>query len=254
MLENILNTIGISGTPARVYMKLIELGPSSARRLAETLSLPRPSVYDGIKVLVKENMVVERQEDNKKVFAANDPSTLTHSFEEKIQTLTEAKGEFEKMLPTLQESVESVEPKIRFFSGRDGVWKMLRETLWHSDIETCGVWPIKEIIDLFGAEEFEEFHKKREAQNIYIRAIWPHDKIVHYDWLESRDDQLREIRIAPPVITWTMGYWTYRDKVLFVSSQKELFGFVVQSKEFAALMKAQFDVLWGLSKEFKNKK
>jgi hypothetical protein len=43
---------------------------------------------------------------------------------------------------------------------------------------------------------------------------------------------------------WTMGYTIYGDKVSFVSSNKEVFGFIVQSAEFAALMKMQFDVLW----------
>lgn len=42
-----------------------------------------------------------------------------------------------------------------------------------------------------------------------------------------------------------MAYTVYGDKVLFVSSAQESFGFVVHSTAFAHLMSLQFDVLWG---------
>jgi sugar-specific transcriptional regulator TrmB len=251
MLEDILKKINVSGTPARIYMELIKLGPCSARRLAETLSLPRPSIYDGLKILQKEDLIVERQEDNKKIFGANDPKSVKHSIEDKISELQEANKELQQILPMLHKNIETVEPKIRFFSGKEGLWKMYREVLWYKDIKIYSVWPIKEIINLFGKEQFEKFHKKREKQNIWIDVVWPHDKVVNYPWLQSNKKQLREIRVAPKDITWDMGYWIFDDKVMFVSSRKELFGFVVQSKDFQGLMKNQFDMLWKASKKFK---
>jgi hypothetical protein len=48
-------------------------------------------------------------------------------------------------------------------------------------------------------------------------------------------------------MTWDMGYWLYEDKVAFLSSEKEGFGFVVQSKDFANLMKVQFEEIWKIS-------
>jgi len=62
---------------------------------------------------------------------------------------------------------------------------------------------------------------------------------------------MREIRYAPKGMTWDMGYWMYDDKVAFISSQKELFGFVVHSRDFANLMRAQFHALWQISKPAK---
>ncbi len=48
-----------------------------------------------------------------------------------------------------------------------------------------------------------------------------------------------------------MSYWMYEDKILFVSSQKELFGFIVQSKDFTDLMRVQFQAMWNISKPIK---
>lgn len=253
MLEEILNKINVTGTPARIYTKLIELGPSSARRLAEVLSLPRPSIYDGLKILAKENLVVEREEENKKIFTVNDPKMLSQNIHDQIADLEKIQTDFEKILPQLSERVETAEPKIRFFSGKEGLWKMHREMLWGPNTKIYAVWPIKEVIEVLGKKDFEEFQTKRLQKNIWIDVVWPQNKVVHHDWLKSTKDQQREIRIAPKEFTWNMGYWVSGDKVMFISSKKELFGFVVQSKDFSELMKTQFKILWGQSKLFKGR-
>ncbi len=61
-------------------------------------------------------------------------------------------------------------------------------------------------------------------------------------------DFLREIRIAPKQIDFSMGYWIYGNKVSFVSSQKSNFGFIIENQEFADMMASQFKVMWELSK------
>lgn len=45
-----------------------------------------------------------------------------------------------------------------------------------------------------------------------------------------------------------MGYWIYGDKVVCISSRKESFGFIIESREFAELLCAQFEVLWKQAK------
>jgi hypothetical protein len=37
-----------------------------------------------------------------------------------------------------------------------------------------------------------------------------------------------------------MSYWLYADKAAFISSRRETFGFIIHSKDFAELIKAQF--------------
>ena len=53
-------------------------------------------------------------------------------------------------------------------------------------------------------------------------------------------------------MTWDMGYWMYEDKVAFLSSEKEGFGFVIHSKDFANLIKVQFEEIWKVSKHENN--
>jgi hypothetical protein len=48
-----------------------------------------------------------------------------------------------------------------------------------------------------------------------------------------------------------MGYWIYGNKVLFISSRKESFAFIVESLELTQLLRSQFDFFWKNSKPFK---
>lgn len=45
-----------------------------------------------------------------------------------------------------------------------------------------------------------------------------------------------------------MGYWIYGNKVAFISSRKESFGFIIESAELATMLRTQFEVLWKASK------
>ncbi|MCH2228689.1 MAG: hypothetical protein MK033_13040 [Candidatus Caenarcaniphilales bacterium] len=83
-----------------------------------------------------------------------------------------------------------------------------------------------------------------------MRAIWPKLKKVNFKthpYLGHGKDFLREIRIAPNNIDFSMGYWIYNNKVSFISSRKESFGFIIESTELAHMMLAQFNILWETS-------
>ena len=49
-----------------------------------------------------------------------------------------------------------------------------------------------------------------------------------------------------------MSYWIYGDNVAFVSAEKELYGFIVHSKEFMEMMKFNFDLLWEQTHDWEN--
>ena len=147
-----------------------------------------------------------------------------------------------------------MEPKIKFFSGHEGVRRAINDILWYENIVTLCIWPISEMIEVLGADWLAEHNKKRIRKKIYLRTIWPSDKAVkfkQYPFLGVSKEFLREIRLAPKGMTWNMGYWLYADKIAFISSRKESFGFTVTSRDFTELIKSQFDLVWPLCKEIR---
>jgi sugar-specific transcriptional regulator TrmB len=254
MFNNLFKELDLSEVSQRIYSHLIESGSSSARQLSENLNIPRPSVYDNIKILIQNGLVVEQIQNNKKLFQVDDLKNLPRLIKTKIDKLDKEKRTIEKVLPSLAKTLSSIEPKIKFYSGVEGVKQVLNDILWYENIETLAMWPISEMIRVLGYDYFENHNRDRIRQNISIRAIWPQERstrLKDHPALGVGKGFLREIRLAPKRMVWDMGYWNYADKVAFISSRKETFGFIVSSKDFSQLLKAQFDIIWSMSKRIK---
>ena len=254
MINDVLKEIGFSNNCIRLYTRLLETGYSSARQLAENLNLPRPTVYDNLKLLIDSGLVTEKEEENKKLFGADDIKNLQHLIRTKIEDLKKKDKIISDILPNLNLNIKALEPKIKFYSGAKGIKQVLKDMLWYENIETLAMWPIEEMVKMLGKEYHEDINRRRIRQNISVKGIWPQDKVVDlksHPFLGIGKKHLRKLRLAPKSMTWNMGYWLYADKVAFVSSKNEGFGFVIHSQEFSDLIKTQFEQIWKLSKPIK---
>ncbi len=252
MIEKILAELGFSPNTILVYNRLLELGNASARELAEKIGMPRSSIYDHLNILIEQGLIVEQDEDGKKIFQVNDIAHLKRLMRDKIEALELQSKNIDAYAPL--HHGKSVEPKIRHFKGAEQVGKILNDLYWYQNTEILSIWPMREMIAVLGTEYLENFNRKRIKNNNPLRVIWPKDKIIdidEYPFLGISKKHLRTLRIAPMNMTWNMGHTIYEDKVAFISSRKETFGFIVQSKDFADLMRAQFEVVWGVSKPMK---
>jgi sugar-specific transcriptional regulator TrmB len=250
MFKKIFEELGLSSTAQQVFNELVSKGPTNARKLAERVSIPRSSVYDHLKILIQHGLVMQRSDDGKKIFSIDDVRNIEELLNDKIKALENEKSEFKKSLPDLLRTTNSVEPRIKFYSGKEGVKQVINHIMLNRNIETILMWPMSEMMKILGDEYLKDLNEKRIQRNIFLRVIWPKDKILDtskFPYLGSSEEHLRDLRIAPSGMTWDMGYWLYEDKVAFLSSEKEGFGFVVQSKDFANLMKVQFEEIWKIS-------
>lgn len=247
MFTIIFKELGLSPISEQVFNTLINNGPSSAKSLSDKIGIPRPSVYDHLKILTNSGLVTEKIEDGKKIFLIDDVKNIEELLDDRIKSLQQEKAKFQSSLSSLLKKTSTGEPKIKFYSGREGVKQVLNAIMLNRNIDTELMWPMSEMMKVLGPEFLEELNDKRVKRNINLRVIWPQDKKLNtkdYPYLSSGDDHLRELRFAPKGMTWDMGYWMYEDKVAFLSSVQEGFGFVVQSREFAHLMKIQFEQVW----------
>ncbi len=250
LLEKSFSELGLTDTASRIYIQLVELGTASARQLAESLSLPRPSVYDNLKLLIQNSLVVERNEGGKKMFHVDDMRHLPELVREKIDILREQETAIRKILPELKKRTASSEPRIRFFPGIEGLRRVHASTLWYENSEVLWMWSFPEMIPLLGEEYFYQFNRKRIRHNVFFRAIHPDDQRVdirRYPFAGTGQQMKRTIRIAPRHMSWDMGMLIFGNTVGFMSSHREAFGFTIQSRDFANLMRMQFEVLWKIS-------
>lgn len=247
VLEQALEALGFTAPVKAVYVNLVEYGRASARVLAARLGMTRTSVYDQLKVLIKKGLVVERDIDGKAEFAIHDIADLGRLLEREEKHLNERRVAFEREQNRLAVRTQSVEPKIRFFVGRDAILGSMHDMLWDERLTLQVVWPYEEMIRMLGKETLVEFDRKRIRHDIRIRTIWIGHADQKKNVLWGENEPGVERRYAPKDFTPSIGYTIYGDKVLFISSAKEAFGFTVMSGDFASLLRQQFELLWQVS-------
>lgn len=247
MIQQLFQELGFSTNIGRIYVRLIEAGASSARQLSDALSLPRPTIYDGLKSLIQAGLVVERNEEGKKVFQTDEIRNLPELVRTKIEKLQQSERSLKTMLPKLRRQGASLQPRMKFYPGAEGVKRVLGDTLWEEDMEVIALWPFSEMVDVLGEEYLREYNKRRIRRRIAVRMIWPQDKAVRlekYPFLGLSPRHLRKLRLAPRGLTWKMGTAVYGDKTSFISSRDEMFGFIIQSRDLADLQRVQFEMIW----------
>jgi sugar-specific transcriptional regulator TrmB len=247
-LDSILHSLGLPPPSQKIYRELLEHGETTARFLSEKLDITRPSTYDHLALLVKRGLVVEKKKENKTYFAADDVRHIEQDLEATIEKLQAQKKVFATMLPSLLKDASADSPKIKFYEGKEGMTYLVNDILWNKGETIYTVWPHEEMLRVLGKDVLVRFNNRRLQEKIAIKALWPHGAKQAHDYIWTGKDALTERRHAPKEMTFRMGYTIYGDKVSFVSSHREVFGFIVQSKDFAELMRSQFTVMWKASK------
>ncbi|EKE15933.1 MAG: Transcriptional regulator, TrmB [uncultured bacterium] len=252
MLDTIFEKIGLKREHSDLYLALLESGIMPAGKLAKHLNMPRSTVYGLLEDLAQEGLVLQNEKNNVKLWQAVNPETIKTIINEKINGLENTRSGFESMLESLKKSQKTdfMSPKFHYFEGADEMQMMLKNVLLYNDLETELCWPVKDITRVLGEEFLHDFNIKRIRSNIHIKVIWPMDKVGDIEkntFLAPGKEVKREVRIAPEGVDFSMGYWAYGNKVMFMSSKAENFGFIVESRELRQLMKTQFEVLWNIS-------
>lgn len=256
MLTEVFEKFGFKKEHSDIYLVLLEDGVMSAGNLAKRLNIPRTTLYGLLNDLTQGGLILQSEKENVKLWQAVDPENIKNILNDKINSLENTRNNFDNVLEKLKSSQKTdfLSPKFNYFEGVEEMKTMLKNVLLYNNLQTELCWPVKDIIKVVGEEFLYEFNKKRIRNNIHIRVIWPMDKTSDISkdiFLAPGKEVKREVRIAPDGVDFSMGYWAYGNKVIFMSSKKENFGFMVESKELRQLLKTQFEILWNISKPLK---
>jgi predicted transcriptional regulator len=252
MLEGLLESLDLERQEIDIYCELLESGATTAGVLARKLGVARPTLYGILQRMHDKGVVARSLRHGVRSFMAETPQKLSQLFRKRIERLQNQHKQFVGYLPELEKKfgAQMVKPKFQLYEGVEGVQNILKDMLTYYDTDTFAFWPIKSMIGILSPDFFRYHNKERIRNNLYTRAIWPAQEVVsvkYHPYLGWGKEFKREIRIAPMEIQFTMGYWAYKNKVAFLSSKAESFGFVIESVELVTMLKAQFDVLWAIS-------
>lgn len=248
-IREILDGIKVPFPAQKVYLALMNEGKASARTLSHRTGITRTSIYDQLKALLSKGLIVERDIEGTTVFEAGDARQLAVLLDDQAEKLASQKEYLAKNMNSLMSKTQSVQPKIRFFEGPDGVKQLHKDILWSGGITLFVYWPYEHMLHFFGKDFLLWFNAKRKTRKIMLKTIWGvatgkiQKNIYADDGLDVERRYLKQKNIPE------MGYMIYENKVAFISSHKESFGFIVESVEFASLQKMHFNELWKTAKK-----
>ena len=251
-MDQILDLFNLSPLEKAVFQVCFESGLAGATVLAQKTGISRTSIYDILTKLIKTGLIVESQKAGVKVFAVAKPEMVELLIDEEQKKAEIAKERLLDFKNEYYSAKNNFKPRLQIFEGREELRQMMKDMLLHRDITAYVFWPVEKIIKLLGSDFYREFHKKRAERNIQIKVIWPRSQAkakAEYDFLKDDFELKREIRVAPENVDFSLGYAIYGNTVRFISSQKENYGFLIESQEMADMMKKQFGVIWNVAKE-----
>lgn len=221
-------------------------------QLSRKLNVPRPTIYGHLSSLIEKGLVKKALIENGSKFFAEDLETVTKIFDEKTEKINQAKKSLKESFE--KQNTIGYQPKFVIFDMPNSAEAVLKDILrLKSDV--FFFWPVEEMLKTINPNVIDSFNKTRLVKNIKLYVLWPENKKVDIEknkFMGSPDTKksLREIRILPKNIDFTMGYGIYGNKVAFISSYRENYGYVIDSKELSKTMKNHFDYLWKISKQY----
>jgi len=228
-----LKEAGLTENEAKVYIALLDNGPSLAGIISRKTGLHRRTVYDTTDMLTKKGLVGYILKNNRRQFEATNPERI-------LEMIDERKNAVSGILPELlgkfnQTSKDKNETN--FYKGREGLKSVFEDQLNYRDILILGASPkAYEVLQFY----FHWYDKKRKTKKINAKIIAT-DKNI-------RDVPLAEIRYLPEKYANPVAVNIYGDKVAIILWAKEPFAIVIKEGEIADSYRKYFELMWRIAK------
>lgn len=241
---NELKNIGLTDNEAKVYLAMLELGPSSVLEIAAKAGINRPTAYFQIEVLKKMGLVSTTEKGSKQVFVAESPEQLEFIISRESKVLEHKKLELSKVLPELKTlfNLADDKPLIRYFEGREGLIRMQDEFLKCKEKEIYAISSLDDVLKVF-PDHPDSYSPRRVQKKIHSKLIYTTSRGA---FLKEKDKKmLRESKfVSPSKLPFSSDITIYDDKVAIAALKGTISGTIIQHKEIANSFKGLFRMSW----------
>lgn len=242
MKKEILLDLGLNKNEAEVYLKLLELGPSTAVQVAQGSKLHRPNVYDALNKLVKKGLVAHFMREDVKYYEVVDP--------EQLMTLLKAKElELETLMPQLKVMQLTAKPpsSVAIFEGIAGARRMFMEIINNTKKEFYVLGVPRDLAKTMGEGWIKEWHNKRVKKKLRFHHI------VNEDYYPHRIKLLRKmpyttIKFLPKEYNAPNSIFVY-DKGVIIMFINPMVSIRLLGEEVARSFRSYFKMLEKIAKE-----
>jgi sugar-specific transcriptional regulator TrmB len=235
--------MGLSEKEARVYMAALELGRTTAEKLAKHAKVNRSTTYVQLESLMKMGLMSTHEEGKKTYFAPESPELLKRLLLKQRDEIGARERDLTAILPMLLEQFHGggERPVVRFFPGKEGITAVRSEVLTAKDKHLYVVLSSQKMRKIFSEKEVEEYTARRKMLKVHSTALYTDRE--YFNKAMGEIDELTTHRLLPnsPL---SIDIRIFGDKTALFSLEGTLFALVIESKQIAASMKKVFDFLW----------
>lgn len=228
-----LKEAGLTDSESKVYMALLDLGPSLAGSIARKSGLHRRTVYDTTEMLIKKGLIGYILENNRRLFKAEPPQRILEILKEKEDNLTPLVESLHSKYSKTKEKEET-----NFYKGTEGLKSVFEDQLNEKEILILGAnKDASQVLQYY----FKWYNKKRVSKKIKTRIITHSRKFTKLK--NSKIKYLPEKYASPVAIN------IYGDKTAIILWAKSPMAIVIKSNEITEGYKKYFELMWRIAKD-----
>ena len=243
--EQLLKELGLSPKEARIYQLMLTLGKVRAKDVKKQLDMPRATVYEILANLVEKGLLLEElDKSNITVYQAKHPYALKDYVEGKKQKLDQTEAKLDSIFNDFVSlySQNQTRPGVKFYEGKKGVWKALKDTL-SSKTEILTIADI-EAANTFIKEENEKYIALRNKKGIKKRLLAidnEYSRLRYKDRKDLIDVRLLKIDILP----FNTSLQLYDNKIAYITMNDEhLTSTIINNQFIYSMHTSLFELMW----------
>jgi len=241
-LENLLESIGLTGSEAKLYLTNLSLGPTSAINLGKKVGVTRQRIYVLLDSLESKGLIKKVSVGSRHYFQALEPETLL----DRAQSISR---ELEKNMPVLKSRQASfgVLPLISVYENPIAMREWYRGYMKEAKAgDELLVWSTGKLHSWY--EMDREFYGKylefSEAHGVKTRVLLPGtDQAEEYQKIIGKPST--SVKFMRGDWQSDAEKWIWRDQICYLSIDENATNMIViQSKKLADLERFNFEQLW----------
>jgi len=246
-----LKKLNLTEKEARVYLALLELGPSTPYKIAKRSRLKRPTAYVIAEELVEKGLIVQMTGEKQRMYIARSPESYIEDVENRIE-------DAKKILPELLalQRKQSDKPNILYFEGVEG----LKQAYDYKISDFKG----KEIVGFFARadeldksltnEVFVPWNENKIKHDISVRGYLVDDQKLSKEYgrfLSPADKQAKgliQAKFLPEKLysaDCSIESFEWGVRIVIMRSKQAI---IIESFELAKAIREIHDLLWEKTK------
>jgi sugar-specific transcriptional regulator TrmB len=236
--EKALEYAGLTHIEARVYLRLLELGSTTAGPIVKSLGLHRATAYAVLQRLIERGLVSYVTKVGKRYFSASDPESILQMIQEKEELMKE-------IMPQLKVKHELAKEKqsASIFEGLKGMRSVFESFLRMGEKgDEYLVFGASEDIPL--ANYLVNWSRKRGRKGVKLKALFGEEEVKKRS-RKMAETPLTEIKYVPKTYTTPASINIFKDITgIFLWTRNPL-AFVIENEEVADSFRKYFNLMWG---------